>query len=75
MYTYHETIKLGKTSFSIYKVNRIPRELSLEWPGHSYDLLSKNCNHFCDEFCERLCVPKLPGNLQHFFFTCTNLFY
>lgn len=62
MYTFRETIKLGKTSFSIFKVNQILRELSREWPGHSYDLLSKNCNHFCDEFCERLGVPKLPGN-------------
>lgn len=62
MYTYRECIKLGKTSFSIYKVNQILRELSREWPGHSYDLLSKNCNHFCDAFCERLGVPKLPGN-------------
>ncbi|XP_047957874.1 deubiquitinase DESI2-like [Salvia hispanica] len=61
MYTYRETIKLGKTSFSIYKVNQILRELSREWPGQSYDLLSKNCNHFCDEFCERLGVQKLPG--------------
>jgi hypothetical protein len=26
--------------------------------------LSKNCNHFCDEFCERLAVPKLPGKLN-----------
>lgn len=64
MYTYRETIKLGKTSFSIFKVNQILRELSREWPGQSYDLLSKNCNHFCDEFCERLGVPKLPGNLS-----------
>ncbi|KAL3616743.1 hypothetical protein CASFOL_039137 [Castilleja foliolosa] len=47
---------------SVNKVNRILRELSREWPGHSYDLLSKNCNHFCDEFCERLGVPKLPVN-------------
>ncbi|GFQ00081.1 desi-like protein at4g17486 [Phtheirospermum japonicum] len=70
MYTYHESIKLGKTLFSIYKVNQILRELSREWPGHSYNLLLKNCNQFCDEFCERLGVPKLPGNLQHFFFTC-----
>ncbi|KAL3651889.1 hypothetical protein CASFOL_004891 [Castilleja foliolosa] len=62
MCTYRETIKLGKTSFSIFKVNRILRELSREWPGHSYDLLSKNCNHFYDEFCERLGVPKLPVN-------------
>ncbi|KAK6135258.1 hypothetical protein DH2020_031001 [Rehmannia glutinosa] len=66
MYTFRETIKLGKTSFSVSKVNQILRELSREWPGHSYDLLAKNCNHFCDEFCERLGVPKLPGWVNRF---------
>ncbi|KAL8534466.1 hypothetical protein ACS0TY_010469 [Phlomoides rotata] len=66
MYTYRECIILGKTSFSISKVNQILRELSREWPGHSYDLLSKNCNHFCDALCERLGVPKLPGWVNRF---------
>ncbi|KAK3037226.1 hypothetical protein RJ639_030119 [Escallonia herrerae] len=66
MYTYREFIVLGTTNFSIFKVNQILRELSREWPGHSYDLLSKNCNHFCDEFCERLGVPKLPGWVNRF---------
>lgn len=62
MYTYREAIILGETNCSIFKVNQILRELSREWPGGSYDLLSKNCNHFCDDFCERLGVQKLPGN-------------
>lgn len=66
MYTYRECIVLGKTNFSIFKVNQILRELSREWPGSSYDLLSKNCNHFCDELCERLGVPKLPGWVNRF---------
>ncbi|KAL2227046.1 UNVERIFIED_CONTAM: hypothetical protein Sindi_2063300 [Sesamum indicum] len=66
MYTYRESINLGKTSFSIFKVNQIRRELSREWPGHSYDLLAKNCNHFCDEFCRRLGVQKLPGWVNRF---------
>ena len=66
MYTYRESIVLGKTNCSIFKVNQILRELSREWPGSSYDLLSKNCNHFCDEFCERLGVPKLPGWVNRF---------
>ncbi|KAJ7974149.1 DeSI-like protein [Quillaja saponaria] len=66
MYTYRECIVLGKTNFSIFKVNQILRELSREWPGSSYDILSKNCNHFCDEFCERLGVPKLPGWVNRF---------
>lgn len=66
MYTYRERIVLGKTSFSIFKVNQILRELSREWPGSDYDLLAKNCNHFCDEFCERIGVPKLPGWVNRF---------
>ncbi|KAF8008736.1 hypothetical protein BT93_K2401 [Corymbia citriodora subsp. variegata] len=66
MYTYRERVVLGSTNFSIFKVNQILRELSREWPGHTYDLLSRNCNHFCDEFCERLGVPKLPGWVNRF---------
>jgi hypothetical protein len=65
MYTYRERIVLGETECSVAQVNRILRELSREWPGHSYDLLSRNCNHFCDELCERLGAPKLPGNHWH----------
>ncbi|XP_043717127.1 deubiquitinase DESI2-like [Telopea speciosissima] len=66
MYTYRECIILGKTNFPVFKVNQILRELSREWPGNSYDLLAKNCNHFCDEFCERLDVPKLPAWVNRF---------
>ncbi|KAL6127673.1 hypothetical protein ACLB2K_071036 [Fragaria x ananassa] len=66
MYTYRECIVLGTTDCSIFKVNQILRELSREWPGYTYDLLSKNCNHFCDELCERLGVPKLPGWVNRF---------
>ncbi|KAI3778161.1 hypothetical protein L2E82_07232 [Cichorium intybus] len=66
MYTYRECIVLGKTGLSILKVNQILRELSREWPGDCYDLLSKNCNHFCDEFCERLGVQQLPGWVNRF---------
>lgn len=61
MYTFRESIVLGRTNCSIFKVNQIIRELSREWPGYTYDLLSRNCNHFCDEFSERLGLPKLPG--------------
>ncbi|XVE64271.1 hypothetical protein DITRI_Ditri07aG0087400 [Diplodiscus trichospermus] len=66
MYTYRESMVLGRTNCSIFKVNQILRELSREWPGSSYDLLSKNCNHFCDEFCDRLGVQKLPGWVNRF---------
>ncbi|CAH8355589.1 unnamed protein product [Eruca vesicaria subsp. sativa] len=66
MYTYREKIVLGRTACSTYMVNQILRELSKEWPGQSYDLLSKNCNHFCDVLCEVLGVPKLLGWVNRF---------
>ncbi|XP_044959447.1 uncharacterized protein LOC123410568 [Hordeum vulgare subsp. vulgare] len=66
MYTFRESIVLGKTSCSLLMVNRIARDLSREWPGASYELLSRNCNHFCNEFCDKLGVPKLPGWVNRF---------
>lgn len=66
MYTYRERIILGETNCSILKVKQILRDLSREWPGDSYDLLSKNCNHFCNEFCERLDVAKPPAWVNRF---------
>lgn len=66
MYTFRETIVLGETEFTNGRVNQILRELSREWPGSSYDLLSRNCNHFCDDFCEKLGVQKLPGDVVFF---------
>ncbi|KAL5567686.1 hypothetical protein UlMin_024261, partial [Ulmus minor] len=66
MNTYREKIVLGTTNCSNFKVNQILRELIREWPGSSYDLLSENCTHFCDEFCDRLAVPKLLGWVNRF---------
>ncbi|KAK8945921.1 hypothetical protein KSP40_PGU006731 [Platanthera guangdongensis] len=66
MYTYRESLVLGETNCSLFKVKQILRELSRDWPGDSYDLLSKNCNHFCDVFCEKLDVSKLPAWVNRF---------
>lgn len=60
MYTYRETVPLGRTMLAKYRVNQIVRELGSEWKGTSYDLLSRNCNHFCEELCIRLGVQNLP---------------
>nr|CAB3502181.1 unnamed protein product [Digitaria exilis] len=66
MYRYRESIVLGVTSFSEPEVNQILTELSFEWCGFSYDLLSRNCNHFTNEFCEKLGARKSPGWVNRF---------
>ena len=62
MYTYRESVPLGKTELSRLEVQRAIQELSLIWTGNLYDLLSRNCNHFCDAFVGKLGpgVQKLP---------------
>eukprot|EP00250_Pteridium_aquilinum_P005583 c15655_g1_i1 orf=38-769(-) len=66
MYSYRESISLGRTSLSRHKVTQTLLEMGVQWPGYSYDLLSRNCNHFCDEFCERLGVQRFPAWVNRF---------
>lgn len=61
MYKYRESIPLGMTALDQQKVRSILVGMSKEWPGNSYDLLAKNCNHFCDELSRRLGVGPIPG--------------
>ena len=37
-----------------------------EWPGVGYDMLKRNCVHFCDELCARLHVAPLPRWINRF---------
>eukprot|EP00246_Nothoceros_aenigmaticus_P007564 TRINITY_DN2146_c0_g2_i1.p1 TRINITY_DN2146_c0_g2~~TRINITY_DN2146_c0_g2_i1.p1 ORF type:complete len:261 (-),score=36.32 TRINITY_DN2146_c0_g2_i1:197-979(-) len=66
MYTYRESISLGSTTLSPVEVKQVLNELSRAWPGYTYDLLSRNCNHFCEEFLERLGAQKLPPWVNRF---------
>lgn len=36
-------------------------ELGAHYSGKSYNIISKNCNHFGDEFAKRLCGKGIPG--------------
>ncbi|MCO5593718.1 hypothetical protein L7F22_047735 [Adiantum nelumboides] len=66
LYSFGETQFLEHTSLSRLKVTQVLFELGRDWPRSSYDLLSQNCNHFCDAFCEQPGVQKLPAWINHF---------
>ncbi|CAI7923553.1 unnamed protein product, partial [Closterium sp. NIES-54] len=66
MYTFRETIEMGVTGMGEKKVGELLRRLSKEWPGRSYDMLARNCNHFCDEFCQALGVGPTPVWVNRF---------
>ncbi|KAK9812928.1 hypothetical protein WJX72_005911 [[Myrmecia] bisecta] len=66
MYTFRESIVLGVTSLSDASMREVITRLQREWPGCSYDLLTRNCCHFCEELAKQLGVSKLPGWLNRF---------
>ncbi|CAI5476930.1 unnamed protein product [Closterium sp. Yama58-4] len=66
MYTFRETVEMGVTGMGEKKVGELLRRLSKEWPGRSYDMLARNCNHFCDEFCQALGVGPTPVWVNRF---------
>ncbi|KAL2489763.1 PPPDE putative thiol peptidase family protein [Forsythia ovata] len=65
-FSYRESIVLGRTNCSAAKVSQILKELSQEWQGNKYSVLSRNCNHFCNDLLQRLGVPKLPAWVNRF---------
>lgn len=57
MYRYRSAHSLGNTSMSEEDLRGVLRTLTRTWPGPSYDLLKRNCCHFCEEFASILrCV-------------------
>ncbi|CAI5535709.1 unnamed protein product [Closterium sp. Naga37s-1] len=65
-YSYRETVDMGETKLSAKRAGQIIAEMSVQWPGVSYDMLGRNCNHFCDELCVKLGVGPIPAWVNRF---------
>ena len=60
-HSFREAVAVGATSLSPTDVLTILGEIADQWPMNSYDLLRRNCCHFCDEFCHLLGLGPLSG--------------
>ncbi|XP_016976571.1 deubiquitinase DESI2 [Drosophila rhopaloa] len=58
---FRESILLGYTHFSRPDVERIVDQLGAQFPGNSYHLTSRNCNHFSNSLVQIVCGRKIPG--------------
>jgi len=59
-HTFRETLSMGYTTLSPTEVLKAIDRLKIEWRGNTYQLLTRNCHHFSDEFCRHLGVARLP---------------
>lgn len=60
-HSYRETIEMGSTALSPKELGSLIGRLCDEWPGNSYDLLTRNCNHFSEALLQELGVDHLPS--------------
>jgi len=58
LHSYRESISMGDTDLTQYEVVKLIKSMSGRWTGDSYDMLTRNCCHFCDELCMHLNVSR-----------------
>ncbi|KAI8384884.1 PPPDE putative peptidase domain-containing protein [Radiomyces spectabilis] len=58
---FKQSIKMGYTHLADDEIAHVLQDISKEFVGTSYNLLTRNCNHFTDELCFRLTGKHAPG--------------
>ncbi|CAO3681006.1 unnamed protein product [Rhizopus stolonifer] len=58
---YKQSIQMGFSKLNKEELKNLIAELSDEYMGTTYNLLTRNCNHFSEDLCKRLTGKSLPG--------------
>nr|GMD48634.1 deSI-like protein At4g17486 [Ipomoea batatas] len=59
-FTFRKSILIGRTDLGPKEVRAFMEKLAEEYSGNSYNLITKNCNHFCNDVCSRLTGKPIP---------------
>ncbi|XP_076927274.1 deSI-like protein At4g17486 [Bidens hawaiensis] len=59
-FTFRKQILIGFTEKNRREVRRVMEDLAEDYKGVSYNLITKNCNHFCNDACLRLTGNSIP---------------
>ncbi|WCJ40410.1 PPPDE putative thiol peptidase family protein [Euphorbia peplus] len=60
-FTFRKTILVGKTEMTSAEVRKVMEDLADIYRGNAYNLITKNCNHFCNDACIRLTGNPIPS--------------
>ncbi|KAM3268994.1 deSI-like protein [Capsicum chacoense] len=60
-FRFRKAILIGWTEMSDGEVRRVMEELGEKYKGNAYNLISKNCNHFCNDACLKLTDNPIPS--------------
>lgn len=59
-FTFRKSILIGRTDLGPKEVRAFMEKLAEEYSGNTYHLITKNCNHFCNDVCVRLTGKPIP---------------
>ncbi|AEC07669.1 putative PPPDE putative peptidase domain-containing protein [Arabidopsis thaliana] len=59
-FTFRKSILVGKTDLVAKEVRVFMEKLAEEYQGNKYHLITRNCNHFCNEVCLKLAQKSIP---------------
>ncbi|XP_052175653.1 deSI-like protein At4g17486 [Diospyros lotus] len=60
-FTFRKAVLIGWTEMGPAEVRAVMEELAEEYKGNAYNLITKNCNHFCSDACLRLSGNPIPS--------------
>lgn len=60
-FTFRKSILIGKTDMDAKEVQLLLQKLATEYSGNTYNLITRNCNHFCNDLCMRLTKKSIPN--------------
>ena len=59
-FTFRKSILIGRTDLGPKDVRSFMEKLAEEYSGNTYNLITRNCNHFCNDVCNRLTGKPIP---------------
>lgn len=72
-FTFRKSILIGRTEMDLTDVRAKMGELAEKYRGNAYNLITKNCNHFCNDVCLWLTgnsIPRWVNRLARIGFLC-----
>ncbi|KAL8113583.1 deSI-like protein At4g17486 [Apium graveolens] len=60
-FTFRKSILIGRTDMGQKEVRSFMEKLAEQYSGNSYNLITKNCNHFCNDACLKLIGKPIPS--------------
>jgi hypothetical protein len=59
-----QSLRVGVLTKPVAEIRAILEQIALDYPGNSYHILNRNCNHFSDDLCRRLVGRGIPSYIN-----------